>query len=154
MNLEDRHVTDLGPGNGASLSVFRSRGAKTYFVERNPALYFACRLRGFQGRLGNFLVSPRPVPHADIIYVRGSITASNFDSRDHLASWLDALGGSLHILCPMDSHTQPPKWFGDLLDERYARVAILGYQPPLYPHTWVSREYVQRTGTASRLWER
>src|SRR3954454_20802569 len=99
LDLRGRHVTDLGPGNGASLTIFRERGAETYLVERNPSLYLYCRLRGFAGGFGDILTTPLS-GRTDIVYVRGSISPKSFADRDALAAWLDSLGGRLHIICP------------------------------------------------------
>ena len=135
LDLRGRHVTDLGPGNGASLVVFRNRGAETYLVERNPSLYLYCRLRGLAGRFGDILTTPLS-GRTDIVYVRGSISPESFPDRDALATWLENLGGRLHIICPWRPDAAP-SWYAQELDLRYRRVAPLGVQTPVYPVTWV-----------------
>jgi hypothetical protein len=136
LDLRGRHVVDLGPGNGASLRVFRERGASTRFVERNPLLYVACRVRGFEGHLADFTLDPPPV--RDIVYARGSIHASSFPDSAALSDWLDRLEANIHIVCPW-LPKDPPSWFTRVLDSRFERVAVLGYQTPVYPVTWVTR---------------
>ena len=137
LEVAGRRVADLGPGNGASSSALRARGAETYFVEKNPVLYAYRRLRGFHGRLGDFLTEPL-LPETDVLYVRGSITGSNFRSRSTLVSWLDSRPARTTSLA-LVRRSSPRPGSPPRRTIRYERAAVLGVQTPLYPYTWVTR---------------
>lgn len=153
LELDGRAVVDLGPATGGTMVEFRKRGARCSFIERHPACYAACRLRGFPGVLGDFLAKPSLLlgEPLDIVYARGSVTGWSWQEPDQLAAWLlDLARSRVACICPYRPF-DGPGWMGDVFSEcGFHPVQVLGNATPLYPFTWLyGVERVTGIGAAS-----
>lgn len=139
IDVEGARLLEIGPAVGYSLDVFRERGALPRFVERHPAFVVACWARGHRGRRLDAIRHRDKLRGYDIVYVRGSITPSNFGGGDDFADWLHSVSAATVVLSPWINGAIPD-WFTDTLaGNGYQPTGwIDGYSVPgIYPQAWV-----------------